>query len=447
MTRPHAVHPPPTRMLERALWALHTHRGDAFGDIERALAEDPASVAAHRLRAGAIVAADKLGARAELAASVAVLEAAPPGPAQPDDRHAAAARAWLAGDLALALARYGAIAVDHPRDLLALVVAHALDFRLGRRGMLRDRMAQVLPEWDAAMPGHASVLAMYAFGLEEGGQYDQAETMAQRALALDRGHPGALHALAHALEMQGRAQEGLALLADPGFGGASTGFAVHLAWHRALFHLELDAVDAALAVHDEAIAAVQPAGRSMLADASALLWRLALRGVDVADRWRTLADRWERQPLTDAGPFFAMHAVMALAADGRCEMVRRVIGWLDDGARRACAPWQTEALPVHLACRALLAFASGDYARCIDGLAEVLHLSHRCGGSLAQCDIVHLTYTEAALRGRQASLARALVAERAARKPGSRSVRRLLARARALAAPVPAIEHGELVAA
>ena len=47
------------------------------------------------------------------------------------------------------------------------------------------------------------------------------------------------------------------------------------------------------------------------------------------------------------------------------------------------------------------------------------------GGSLAQCDIIHLTLTEAALRARNAQLARALVAERAAQKPASRLNRRL----------------------
>jgi len=49
----------------------------------------------------------------------------------------------------------------------------------------------------------------------------------------------------------------------------------------------------------------------------------------------------------------------------------------------------------------------------------VRHIAHRCGG-LAQCDLIHLTFTEAALRARRARLARALVAERTAQKPASR---------------------------
>jgi hypothetical protein len=50
----------------------------------------------------------------------------------------------------------------------------------------------------------------------------------------------------------------------------------------------------------------------------------------------------------------------------------------------------------------------------------VHHIAHNCGGSIAQCDLIQLTYTEAALRARMVSLARALVAERTAQKPASR---------------------------
>jgi hypothetical protein len=70
-------------------------------------------------------------------------------------------------------------------------------------------------------------------------------------------------------------------------------------------------------------------------------------------------------------------------------------------------------------CESLLAFARSDYAACVEWLKRVRHIAHRCGGSLAQCDVIHLTFTEAALRARQARLARALVAERTAQKPAS----------------------------
>jgi len=413
---------------------LLTHRGNPALEVERVLADDPECVFGHCLRAALIVCADQAAARSSLAVSVAAIEAACPDADDRAHRHAAAARAWLDGDSVLALERYGAIVVDWPRDILALVVAHALDFRLGRRRMLRDRIAQVLPQWQAAMPGYASVLAMYAFGLEENGQYRRAEKTARRALALDPRHPGAIHVVAHLMEMQGRAREGLAFLAATESAWADrTGFSIHLAWHRALFHLDANNPESALATYDLQIA--NGPDMSALADASALLWRVQLRNIEVGRRWRLLADRWEMQPLYGARPFYVVHAMMAFAAAGRTTAAARVLKALPP-AQTGGSSLPEEALAPPF-CRALLAFARSDYAACIELLVRVRHITHRCGGSLAQCDLIHLTFTEAALRARQARLACALVAERVARKPASR-LNRLLQQRLGMIAPAMA---------
>lgn len=411
----------PLRRCRHALALLLTQRGNPLAEIDRVLADDPRCIFAHRLRAAAIVRADADAARSALAASVAAIEAACPDRDDPARRHAAAARAWLEGDPALALERYGAIAIDWPRDILALVVAHALDFRLGRRRMLRDRVAQVLPEWGPALPGYASILAMYAFGLEENGDYRRAEKLARRALALDARHPGAIHVVAHVMEMQGRAREGLAFLAASESAWLhGTGLSVHLAWHRALLYLDADDPSSALAVYDAQIANAREPDMSMLADASALLWRLQLRNIPVDERWRLLADRWERETLTGARPFYLAHAIMAFAATGRTDAATRAIDELPHADTSGASSTLSEDALVPPLCKALVAFACDDYAACIDWLVRVRHIAHRCGGSVAQCDVVHLTFTEAALRARKMHLARALVAERAAQKPASR---------------------------
>src|SRR5262249_23123539 len=153
-----------------------------------------------------------------------------------------------------AVALYDAVLTDRPHDVLALAVAHALDFHLGRRRVMRDRIAKVLRRWTAAMPGYASVLAMYAFALEENGQYRRAEKIARRALALDQRHPGAIHVVAHVMEMQGRVHDGLAFLAAvESAWGEGTGLSIHLAWHRALFHLDTNDPEGALAIYDAQI--------------------------------------------------------------------------------------------------------------------------------------------------------------------------------------------------
>jgi hypothetical protein len=406
---------------ENAIELLLTHRGNPSVEIERALAEDPHCVFGHCLRAAVIVRADAGAERSKVATSVAAIEALCPDIDDPARRHAAAARAWLEGDPALAVERYGGIVIDWPRDIVALVVAHALDFRLGRRRMMQDRIAQVLPEWDATLPGYASVLAMYAFALEENGQYRRAEKIARRALGLDPRHLGAIHVVVHVMEMQGRAREGLAFLAATESAWVEgTGFSVHLAWHRALLQLDADDPVTALATYDTQIANGRASEMSDLADASALLWRLELRNMEVGGRWRQLANHWEAQVLSGARPFYVVHAMMAFAAAGRATAIKRVFAALPSTNGNALSPVLSEGALAPLFCEALLAFSRSDYAACVTWLEHVRYIAHRCGGSLAQCDLIHLTFTEAALRARRARLARALVAERTAQKPASR---------------------------
>jgi hypothetical protein len=417
-----------------------SHRGNPLREVDQLLADDPTFVFGHCLRAALIVSSDAFNERGSLAQSIAAIAAASPDPNEPARRHAAGAQAWLEGDPSLAAEIYGAIVIDRPSDVLALFVAHSLDFRLGRRRMMLDRIDQVLPEWRDGMPGLASVIAMHAFALEENGQLRRAERLARRALALDPGHPGAVHVIAHVLEMQGRAGDGIDFLTETEpLWAAGTNFSVHLAWHRALFQLDAESPASALATYDTRIATARPQGPSVLADASALLWRLQLRDTELGGRWQELAHRWETRSLAGARPFYIVHAIMAFAAAGRIDAAWGVLKSLMHAhAGSDLSPVPEDALLLPFS-EALLAFARGDYVACIDLLTHVRHAAHHCGGSLAQCDLFHLTFTEAALRARKARLARALVAERTAQRPASRLNRLLQQRLREVT-PTPAVD-------
>jgi tetratricopeptide (TPR) repeat protein len=193
--------------FEQALASLFRSDGNALPAIERALEHDPAFTSGHCLRAGALVLA---GADAPaLAASIAAIE----GNASANERerrHAAAARHWLDGNAARAARLYGALLRDYPRDRVALLLAHGFDFRLGRRDMLRDRIARVLPHWEPGDREYGYVLAMYAFGLEETGNYDFALAAAHKALELVPDSAAAIHVIAHVLEMRGPPDQGIA---------------------------------------------------------------------------------------------------------------------------------------------------------------------------------------------------------------------------------------------
>ena len=64
-----------------------------------------------------------------------------------------------------------------------------------------------------------------------------------------------------------------------------------------------------------------------LLDATALLWRLHLERVDIADRFDRVADDWEARLDSEPGfySFNDAHAAMAFAATGRDTALSRLV--------------------------------------------------------------------------------------------------------------------------
>ena len=415
--------------FEQGLASLFRTDGRALPTIERAIARDPAFAAGHCLRAGALVLGGSDAAASALAVSIAAIERHA-GANERERRHAAAARQWLAGDVERSARLYGELLRDHPRDRLALLVAHGLDFRLGRRDMLRDRIAAVLEHWDAKDREYGYVLGMYAFGLEETGDYDRAWTTAHRSLELVPDNAAAIHVIAHVLEMRGPPDKGIAWLrsTQPVWIG-NAGFRVHLAWHLALFQLDADAAADALATYDDLIAPRLDGGNNGLVDASALLWRLQLRGAGSQRRWHDVVRLWLRQRIFGNRAFDLLHAVIAFAAAKKHACARRLARRLkrDTVLRGHSGPEELALAEPMIA--AIMSFCRGDYDRAVESITAIRAAADRCGGSVAQCDLIHLTLLEAALRSHRNRLARTLATERTARKPLSRLNRWLKTRA------------------
>ena len=97
-------------------------------------------------------------------------------------------------------------------DLLALKVAQDLYFFLGQSKDILGVVVGVLGAWPPERLGWGYLQGMYAFGLEETGDYQQAEVRARAALQKEARDTWASHALAHVFEMQGRQPEGIAFL-------------------------------------------------------------------------------------------------------------------------------------------------------------------------------------------------------------------------------------------
>lgn len=320
------------------------------------------------------------------------------------------------------------VSVAYPLDALALHAGHQIDFFRGDSRMLRDRIARALPQWSPSMAGYHALLGMHAFGLEECGDYAAAEKQGRRAVELERRDTWAWHAVAHAYEMRNQPREGLAWMhGDTQAWSEGSFFSVHNWWHTAVFHLELGNAEEALALFDGPIDGPLDGQRSGVAlnmiDASALLWRLMLRGVDVGNRFDSLAERW--LPHVEAGnyAFNDMHAMIAFVGAGReRERERRQLlatqrAVLDGDIEVAADNLVFMRDVGHAATRAIDAFGAGRYAECVELLRPVRHIASRFGGSHAQRDLLDQTLIEASRRAGFDALTVALLNERAALRP------------------------------
>jgi len=408
---------------ERALWRLMTFYGTPLDDLDAAASADPGWVLPVLMKAGFLIG---LSEAAFARQGEDLLTTVAPRLAQANEReraHHAALRTLADGDWHGACRAWEALLLDHPRDALALQWAHLHDFYRGDALSLRQRVARVLPEWDPTDPLYPHVLAMLAFGLEESNLHAQAEETGRRALEADPKAPWAVHAVAHVMEMQGRFEDGARWLERwrPEW-VEGNGFAVHLAWHQALFALEALDTRTALALHDAHMAAAKTTITLERLDAAALLWRLHLLDADVGSRWHELVAAWN--PSHESVGHYAfndLHALIALLGAGEIDRARE---WLRLAAVHADASKaatnremaRTVGLPLM---RGFVAFARGHPAEAIEQLYAVRASAHRFGGSHAQRDLIDQTLIAAAARSGDRRVGRALLNERRAMKPAT----------------------------
>jgi tetratricopeptide (TPR) repeat protein len=380
---------------EAAVLALRTQRGDALGLARAAARENARFVAAHQLEAWLLLSSRDL--RQFRAAGHVRNRLVGMPMSRHEGLHSAAITVATGGDYAAAVRLLDRIVAEYPRDLVALMMAHVLDYYVGNIEALLRRSSRALPHWSAADPAYHAVLALHAFALEESGDYAAAESTARQALDLEPRDVRAHHVVSHVLEMQGRAEEGVRWMGARsawwnGAGPAST----HLWWHLALHQLELGRVRLALAVYDGRL---QGEALSELIDAASLLWRLHLAGYDVGGRFAGLADRWEPYAEDAHCAFNDLHAMMSFVGAGRWDCAERLLA---AQARRVARPYGANHDMTRLvglpASRALAAYGRQDYSQAEVLLRGLPPVAHSIGGSHAQRDVLQLTRAAAAQR-------------------------------------------------
>lgn len=404
---------------EKALEAFNLYRGDPMALLDEAIAAAPAFAMAHILKAHLLALSTEPGGTALAKASVEHIKTL--DLTEREASHVTALDWVIAGEWTAAAVALDRHSMHYPLDLVALQVGHLMDFFRANARDLRDRIARVLPQWSCETPGYSIVLGFHAFGLEETGDYARAEAVGREAVAMQPLDCWAHHAVAHVLEMQGRAEDGIDWMVarEPYWSGDANFFKVHNWWHKALYHLDVGDVGDVLALYDGPIRKDRSVVAVDMVDASALLWRLSAAGHDVGERWVELASAWDNHADGKTYPFNDWHAAMAYLGAGRTKDVARLAKAYheaDHGGREVTAWGRNTALPL---IEGFSAFWHGDYPTAVEHLHGARFIANSFGGSHAQRDIIDWTLTEAAIRGGMQDVARALASERIALKPHS----------------------------
>jgi tetratricopeptide (TPR) repeat protein len=402
---------------DRALDHLIRFQADVVDTVAAAVAADPGCVMAKVFRAYLALMSTEEGAVAGAREALAGVQADRSGLLPRERAHLSAADRWVAGDMAGAAEELNDISVEFPRDLLALMVGHQIDFFTGNAVNLRDRIGRALTAWRADDRQFGFVQGMYAFGLEECNQYRQSEETGQAAVERNADDVWGIHAVVHTYEMEGRIPDGVRFMRIRESDWTAGNFLnVHNSWHYALYLLQAGDTEGALDIYDRVLhhEGSQDVAMEML-DATALLWRMWLEGSSVGDRWPPLAAGWARLLTPGFYPFNDMHAVMTFIGNGELDRAENVVKALEEvvahGDRASTGRRMTEAvgLPV---CRSLVHFGQGEYGSVIADLMPIRTRVHEFGGSHAQRDAVQRTLLEAAIRAGRLDLAAALVSER-----------------------------------
>jgi tetratricopeptide (TPR) repeat protein len=407
--------------FEIALLQFQSYFGDPTETLTSTLQNDPEFVLGHVFFASALL---MMSERQYIPMIREHIEAAESLDYKANDREkrlTRAARQWMEGHWDLASLTWDNVLADYPRDAMTLQLGHLTDFYRGDCFNLRDRICRVIGQWDKTVPGYSYVLGMKAFGFEECNQYDKSEAIANMALSIEPRDAWSVHALAHTLEMQGRYEEGKKMyLSRENDWAPNNGFAFHNWWHLALYHIEHEDFDGALELYDAQILPEDSDVSMQLCDASALLWRLHLQGVDVSERWQRLASLWASKTATENGyyAFNDLHAVLSLVGAGRDDEANMVLKAVELSASENVGVTAMMANDVGTAtCDAIVAFGQQRYGDVVEKLLPIRTIAHRFGGSHAQRDILTQTLIESAIRDGNSSLASCLVGERMVHKP------------------------------
>ncbi|MBX2823937.1 MAG: tetratricopeptide repeat protein [Gammaproteobacteria bacterium] len=298
----------------------------------------------------------------------------------------------------------------HPDDLLVQQLIQNELFWMGRAQWMREVTERAAVAWTEQTPGYGPFLSLRAFANEEAGALDDAERFGREAVEIDPADGWGAHAVAHVLMMKGEMRKGVEWLQQLSPNWEQTNqLKHHLWWHVCLFLLESRDYDAILELLTQEIrnpesplVKASPAAPIDIQNYASLLLRLELYGVDVGERWQTLAGVCAERVNNHGNAFGNIHDVMVLCATGQqdkaTDMIRSMRECYHAQTGSVALAYNAAAIP---ACEAILAHRNKDFAEVLQVLGSVRHDLNLMGASHNQRDVLyHLLVHAAEQEGR-----------------------------------------------
>ena len=307
---------------------------------------------------------------------------------QREEQHRDVLSLWAQEKDTDALTKLEALLDDYPQDMLALRIAHHLHFYTGNSNSLCESVRKRLPSWSKDDPLYGFLLGMLAFGLEESGEYRDAEHAGRDACERNPDDLWAAHAVMHVMQMNGRWVDGVQFANDVLSGWSGTNnFVYHLHWHKALLQIGRRDYDAALAIYDAHLARVLDDDFYLDAcNAASLLWRLQLAGMELGQRWLTLAERFNHRCADQELVFASLHYLMAPAQIGDERTIDAALESFESWSSGASSQGQVAAKIGRDLAYALVQTARGD-ERGPETIERLRRALPAIGGSWAQREL------------------------------------------------------------
>jgi len=157
-----------------------------------------------------------------------------------------------------------------------------------------------------------------------------------------------------------------------------------------------------------------------ISNATSLLSRLELEGVDVGQRWEELASISETRTEDGCLIFADLHYLLALVGGNREGAVQSMLQRLQRDAQTT-SPTEIQnrmKTPGLSVATGLEAFGDGDYTRAFINLAHARHSLQLAGGSHAQRDVFERLTIDAGIRSGHLVESKAIIQDRVRKRAG-----------------------------